>query len=232
MNNLEYSHNSQQELAVQRFMVKVYGWMAAALMVTGFVALLVVSSEAILNLIFGSIYVFYGLIILELVMVGYLSGWIRTMSASTATLVFFLYACVNGLTLSFIFLIYTTGSIASTFFISSGTFALMSIYGYTTKSDLSKWGNILFMGLIGIIIASVVNIFMHSEMLYWITTYIGVLVFVGLTAYDTQKIKESAVIGTDDTETESKAAVMGALKLYLDFINLFLMLLRIFGRRK
>ncbi len=232
MNNFEYSHDSQRELAVQRFMVKVYGWMAFALMVTGFVSLLVVSSEAILNLIFGSMYVFYGLIIVELIMVGYLAGWVRSMSASTATLVFLLYACVNGLTLSFIFLIYTTGSIASTFFISAGTFAVMSVYGYTTKSDLSKWGNILFMGLIGLIIASIANIFMQSTALYWITTYVGVLVFVGLTAYDTQRIKESAVIGTDDTEAESKAAVMGALTLYLDFINLFLKLLRIFGRRK
>jgi len=232
MDNSPYSHDSRYELAVQRFMVKVYGWMAAALMVTGFVALLVVSNESLLDLIFGNKLVFYGLILLELVLVGYMAIWVRNMTASTATLVFLLYACLNGVTMSFIFLIYTTGSIASTFFITAGTFAVMSIYGYTTKSDLSKWGNILFMGLIGIIIASVANMFMNSPVLYWITTYVGVLVFVGLTAYDTQRIKESAAIGTEDSEEESKAAVMGALTLYLDFINLFLKLLRIFGRRK
>lgn len=232
MNNLDLSHDYRREAAVQQFMVKVYGWMAGALMVTGFVALLVVSNEALLEMIFGNMMVFYGLIILELVLVGYLAIWVRNMAASTATLVFILYAAVNGLTLSFIFLIYTTGSIASTFFISAGTFGVMSIYGYVTKSDLSKWGNILFMGLMGIIIASIANLFMQSETLYWITTYVGVLVFVGLTAYDTQKIKNSAAIGTGDQEEESKAAVMGALTLYLDFINLFLKLLRIFGRRK
>lgn len=232
MNNLDLSHDYRREAAVQQFMVKVYGWMAGALMVTGLVALLVVSNEALLEMIFGNMLVFYGLIILELVLVGYLAIWVQNMAASTATLVFLLYAVINGVTLSFIFLIYTTGSIASTFFVSAGTFAVMSIYGYVTKSDLSKWGNILFMGLMGIIIASIANMFMQSSTLYWITTYVGVLVFVGLTAYDTQKIKNSAAIGTGDQEEESKAAVMGALTLYLDFINLFLKLLRIFGRRK
>src|SRR5690349_10341762 len=232
MNQLDFSHDAQRELAIQRFMVKVYGWMALALMVTGFVSLLVVSSEAMLEFIFGSKVVFYGLIILELVLVGYLAIWVRNMSASTAALVFLLYAILNGVTMSFIFLIYTTGSIASTFFITAGTFGVMSIYGYTTKADLTKWGNILFMGLIGLIIASIANIFMQSSTLYWITTYVGVLIFVGLTAYDTQKIKESAGVGGVDSEEESKAAVMGALTLYLDFINLFLKLLRIFGRRK
>jgi FtsH-binding integral membrane protein len=131
-----------------------------------------------------------------------------------------------------IFLVFTAESIASTFFITAGTFGVMSIYGYTTKSDLSKWGNLLFMGLIGLIIASIANFFMESTMLYWITTYVGVLIFVGLTAYDTQKIKNANVIGNEGTEEDSKEAIMGALTLYLDFINLFLYLLRIFGRRK
>jgi FtsH-binding integral membrane protein len=154
------------------------------------------------------------------------------MSASTATMIFIAYSALNGLTLSLIFVIYTAESIASTFFITAGTFAVMSIYGYTTKADLSKWGNLLFMGLVGILIASVVNIFLQDEMLYWITTYAGVLIFVGLTAYDTQKIKATNIIGNEGTEDDSKEAIMGALTLYLDFINLFLYLLRIFGRKK
>ena len=216
----------------QRYMVKVYGWMCLALFITGLMAMYTASSEFLVSIIFENQFVFIGLLLLELVVVGTLAGLVQKMSASTATLIFIGYSLLNGLTLSVIFFVYTTESIASTFFISAGTFAVMSIYGYTTKSDLSKWGNILFMGLVGIVIASLANIFMQSSTLYWITTYVGVLVFVGLTAYDTQKIKESAVIGTNDTEEESKAAVIGALKLYLDFINLFLMLLRIFGRRK
>lgn len=216
----------------QRFMVKVYGWMSAALMITGFVALLTVSSEALMQLVFGSRWSFYALIIIQLVLVVSLSGWINKMSAFTATVVFFVYSVINGLTFSVIFLIYTTGSIASTFFITAGTFAVMSIYGYTTKSDLSKWGNLLFMGLMGLVIASIANFFMQSSTLYWITTYIGVLIFVALTAYDTQKIKAMNIIGNEGSEEDSKEAIMGALTLYLDFINLFLYLLRIFGKRK
>jgi FtsH-binding integral membrane protein len=154
------------------------------------------------------------------------------MSAQRATIVFILYSVLNGLTLSIIFLIYTTGSIASTFFVTAGTFAVMSAYGYLTKSDLSKWGNILFMGLIGIIIASIVNYFMQSETLYAIITYIGVLIFVALTAYDTQKIKTMNIIGNEGTDEDKKEAIMGALTLYLDFINLFLYLLRLLGRRR
>jgi uncharacterized protein len=216
----------------QRFMVKVYGWMALALLVTGFVAVYTASSETLVQFIFGSKIVFFGLIILELAAVGVLVGMISRMGAAMATFVFLMYSMLNGLTLSIVFLVYTTGSIASTFFVTAGTFAVMSIYGYTTKSDLTRWGNLLFMGLIGLIIASVVNFFMKSTMLYWITTYIGVLIFVGLTAYDTQKIKNANIIGNEGTEEDEKEAITGALILYLDFINLFLYLLRIFGRRK
>jgi FtsH-binding integral membrane protein len=154
------------------------------------------------------------------------------MSVNTAMLIFFLYAALNGLTFSLIFLIYTAESIASTFFVTAGTFAVMSIYGYTTKSDLSRWGNLLFMGLIGLLIASVANWFLESTTLYWITTYIGVILFVALTAYDTQKIKATNIIGNEGSDEDSKEAIMGALTLYLDFINLFLFLLRIFGRKK
>jgi hypothetical protein len=216
----------------QRYMVKVYGWMSLALVVTGFVALYTASSQALVDMIFGNRITFYALIILEIVVVGALAGWISRMSAQLAIIIFLGYSALNGLTLAVIFLVYTTGSIASTFFVTAGTFGVMSIYGYTTKSDLSKWGNLLFMGLIGLVIASIVNLFMKSTMLYWITTYVGVVIFVGLTAYDTQKIKNANIIGNEGTEEDSKEAIMGALTLYLDFINLFLYLLRIFGRKK
>lgn len=216
----------------QRFMVKVYGWMSLALMITGFVAMFVASSTAILEVIIGNRLVFYGLLIVQLGAVFYLAGWIGRMSASTATIIFIAYAALKGITFSLIFVIYTAESIASTFFITAGTFAVMSIYGYTTKADLSKWGNLLFMGLIGLVIASIVNIFLQDEMLYWITTYAGVLIFVGLTAYDTQKIKATNIIGNEGSEEDSKEAIIGALTLYLDFVAMFLYLLRIFGDRK
>ena len=216
----------------QRYMVKVYGWMSLALIVTGFVAMYTAASESLVELIFGNRITFYVLIILQLVAVGMLAGLINRISSLLATIIFIGYSALNGLTLSVIFLVFTAASIASTFFITAGTFGVMSIYGYTTKSDLSKWGNLLFMGLIGLIIASIANFFMESTMLYWVTTYVGVLIFVGLTAYDTQKIKNANVIGNEGTEEDNKEAIMGALTLYLDFINLFLYLLRIFGRKK
>ena len=156
---------------------------------------------------------------------------IQKMSASTATLVFLGYSLLNGLIFSSIFLTYTGGSIALTFFITAGTFGVMSAYGYFTKSDLTSIGNIAIMLLIGVIIASLVNMFMKSEMLYWIISYAGVAIFVALTAYDTQKIKEMNIIGNEGTAEDRKEAIVGALTLYLDFINLFLFLLRLFGRR-
>lgn len=223
-------HQIQAE--TQRYMVKVYGWMCLALFITGVVAMYAASNEALMRIILGSIPVFVGLFIVQIVAVGALAGLVNRMRATTAMMIFVGYSVLNGLTLSVIFLMYTTESIASTFYITGGTFGVMSLYGYTTKSDLSKWGNLLFMGLIGIVIASVANFFMQSTTLYWITTYVGVLVFVGLTAYDTQKIKNSNIIGNEGTEEDNKEAIMGALTLYLDFINLFLKLLRIFGRRK
>lgn len=216
----------------QRYMVKVYGWMSAGLILTGLVAMFTASSEALLGFVLGSRYIFFGLIILEFIAVGVLVGLINKMSANMATLVFMLYAVLNGLTMSVIFVVYTEGSIATTFYVTAGTFGVMSIYGYYTKTDLSRWGNLLFMGMIGLIIASIANYFMQSETLYWITTYAGVLIFVGLTAYDTQKIKRMNIIGNEGSDEDHKEAIMGALTLYLDFINLFLYLLRIFGRRK
>jgi Integral membrane protein, interacts with FtsH len=216
----------------QRYMVKVYSWMCLALVITGGVAMYTASSEAMMSLIFGNKYVFFGLILLEFVAVGVLVSLINRMTASVATVIFIVYSVFNGLTLSAIFTLYTSESIASTFFITAGTFGVMSFYGYITKTDLTKWGNLFFMGLIGLIIASVVNWFMQSSVLYWITTCAGVLIFTGLTAYDTQKIKNTNIIGNEGSDQDHKEAIMGALTLYLDFINLFLYLLRIFGRRK
>lgn len=216
----------------QRFMTKVYGWMSFALVITGFIAMYTATNQALLQLIFGSSVTIVILIIAQFGLVAALAGWVRKMSANTATMIFIFYAALNGLTFSGIFLVYTTESIASTFFITAGTFGVMSIYGYTTKSDLSKWGSLLFMGIIGLVIASVVNWFMQSTTMYWIITYGGVLIFVGLTAYDTQKIKNMNIIGNEGTDEDKKEAIMGALTLYLDFINLFLYLLRIFGKRK
>lgn len=216
----------------QRYMVKVYGWMTGALCITGFVAMFTASSESLLEFVLGSKLVFFGLLIVQFIAVASLASMVHKMSASMATMLFIGYSILNGLTLSIVFVIFTTESLASTFFITAGTFGAMSFYGYTTKSDLTKWKNILFMGLVGLIIASIANLFMRSSMLYWITTFAGVLIFVGLTAYDTQKIKNMNIIGNEGTEEDQKEAIMGALTLYLDFINLFLFLLRIFGRRK
>lgn len=229
--------NTQQLTADQvksiqtTFINKVYGWMALALAITGFVALRTADSGFI-NIIAGNQLIFFGILIAELGLVVWLSSRINSMNASKAIGLFLLYSALNGLTFSILFLIYTSASIASTFFITAGTFGVMSAYGYFTKTDLTSIGNIAFMGLIGIIIASVVNIFWHNETLYWGITYIGVLVFVGLTAYDTQKIKKMSLEMDVNSEEGSKGAIMGALALYLDFINLFIMLLRIFGQRK
>ena len=214
------------------FINKVYSWMSFALIITGLVAMWVASNETLMMSIFSNSLIFWGLIIAEFACVAYLVGAIEKMSAQLATSIFIGYSALNGLTFSIIFVIYTMDSIASTFFITAGTFAIMSIYGYYTKKDLTSIVNLAIMGLVGVIIASVVNWFMASEMLYTIITYIGVLVFVALIAYDTQKIKNMNIIGNEGTEEDKKEAIIGALILYLDFINLFLFLLRIFGSRK
>lgn len=205
--------------------------MALALAITGFVALRVVDSGFVETIAQNQI-LFFGVILAELGLVVWLSGRINSMNASMAIGLFLLYSALNGLTFSILFLVYTSASIASTFFITAGTFGVTSAYGYFTKKDLSSIGNIAFMGLIGIIIATIVNIFVHSEMLYWGITYIGVLVFVGLTAYDTQKMKKMSLELDVESEEGSKGAIMGALALYLDFINMFIFLLRIFGNRR
>jgi hypothetical protein len=222
---------TQVQVRVNSFVRSVYNWMAIGLGLTGIVAYSVANMPEVRNVIFGSGVVFFGLIIAQLVLVFMMSARIQRMQAGTATLLFVLYSALNGATLSSIFLAYAQSSITSTFFVCSATFVACSIYGWTTRRDLTSMGGFLTMGLIGIAIASLVNLFIQSSAVSVIVSYIGVLVFVGLTAYDTQDIKNMALSqpGDIDAGTVRKGAILGALKLYLDFINLFLMLLRIFG---
>jgi hypothetical protein len=229
-NNVAYEQQVAREQAT--FMRRVYAIMAAGLATTALTSMLVASSETAVRIIFGTPFLFLGLLGAELVMVFSFVRLLRTMSSIGAAVLFFTYAVTNGVTLSCIFLLYTRSSIASTFFVSAGTFGAMSAYGYVTKRDLTGVGNFAMMGLIGLIIASVVNLFLGSPMVYWLTTFMGVIVFVALTAYDTQKIKQLNVIGNEGSDEDRKEAIHGALVLYLDFINLFLYLLRLFGRRR
>jgi len=232
MANVRSLELDRSQLATRSFVCGVYAWMCFGLGLTAAVAMLVATTPTLVEAIVMNRGLFFGLIIGELLLVMALSWGIGRVSAPVAIGMFLLYAGINGLTLSVIFLAYTTASIGSTFFVTAGTFGAMSVYGYFTKRDLTSLGNICFMALIGLIIASVVNIFMGSAMLYWVTTYLGVGVFVGLTAYDTQKIKRIGQSVDAASEVGRKAAILGALALYLDFINLFLFLLRIFGRRR
>ena len=218
--------------AFPALMRKVYLWMSLALVITGVTAYGVATSPGLLEMIVTNQILFWGLIIAEFGLVIGITAAINRLSLTTATLLFVLYSIINGATLSFIFLVYTMSSIASVFFITAGTFAVMSLIGYTTKTDLTSVGKILLMALIGIIIATIVNIFLKSTGLQTIVNYLGVLIFVGLTAYDTQKIKQMLLDAPDYGEAAQKVALLGALSLYLDFINLFLYLLRIFGRRE
>lgn len=231
MNGLDttYTRPATQVVARQNTLIRqVYAWMGTGLGITAFMALVTLSTPAILDAVLGNKLVFYGLMIGELALVFTLSGAINKLSAATATLIFVAYSALNGITLSIVALVYTADSITSTFVTTAGMFGAMSIYGYMTKRDLTSWGNFLFMGLIGVVIASVVNIFVGSSTVSWVISGIGVIVFTGLTAYDTNKIKIMAAQGTDGR----KPAILGALTLYLDFINLFLMLLRFTGNRR
>lgn len=219
--------------AFPALMRKVYVWMTLALVITGITAYGVASSPGLMMAIATNSILFWGLIIAEFALVISITAAINRLSLSTATLLFVLYSVVNGATMSFIFAVYTSTSIASVFFITAGTFAVMAFIGYTTKTDLSSMGKILLMALIGMIIASLVNAFLiKSSGFDLIISYIGVLVFVGLTAYDSQKIKQMLLSAPDAGEGAQKLALLGALSLYLDFINLFIYLLRIFGKRE
>ena len=232
LKNLSVDEQLAMSSAFPVLMRKVYVWMTLALVITGFTAYGVATSPGILQAIFGNPVLFWGMIIGELALVIGVSAAINRLSLATATLMFILYSVINGALLSSIFLIYTASSIATVFFITAGTFGTMALIGYTTKTDLSSMGKILFMALIGMIIATIVNLFVKSDGLMTILSYVGVLIFVGLTAYDTQRIKNMLLEAPDASEGAQKIALLGALALYLDFINLFIYLLRIFGRKE
>lgn len=219
------------QVMVNEFVRSVYNWMFVGLALTGFVAYYVSTSPAALQFVFGNRLVFFGIILAELALVFSISGLVHRMSGTTATALFVIYSALNGVTLSFIFIAFTRTSIVSTFFICAVTFLACSVYGWATKRDLTSLGGFMMMGLIGIIVASLVNMFIRSSGMSMVISYIGVLVFVGLTAYDTQKLKQMALTQPADLDGSvvRKGAILGALSLYLDFINLFLMLLRIFG---
>ncbi|MBS0969595.1 Bax inhibitor-1/YccA family protein [Chimaeribacter arupi] len=218
---------------IQTYMAQVYGWMTCGLLLTAFVSWYAANTPAVMQAIFSSQITFFGLIIAQLAVVFVLSGLVNRLSGAAATALFMLYSVLTGLTMSSIFVLYTYSSIASTFVVTGGMFGAMSLFGYTTKRDLSGMGSMLFMALIGIVLASLVNIWLKSTALMWAVTYIGVIVFVGLTAYDTQKLKNiGEQLDPADRDGFRKYSIVGALTLYLDFINLFLMLLRIFGNRR
>jgi len=207
------------------FVHRVYGWMTGGLAITAVIALAVAASPDATMAMRG---LFIPLIVIELLLVFGLSFLVNRIPPALAAVMFLGYSALNGLTLSAIFLVYTSSSIASAFVVSAGMFGAMAVYGSVTKRDLTSVGSFMVMGLIGIILASVVNIWLHSPMIYWVTTYLGVFIFVGLTAYDAQKIKQIGAAGWVG-DASRRASIMGALALYLDFINLFLMVLRIFG---
>jgi FtsH-binding integral membrane protein len=222
------------EVIVNEFVRSVYNWMAIGLALTGFVAYYVSGRPDVVRLIFGNAVLMIVFILAYFGLVMYLSARIDKISSGTATFLFLLYSGLTGVLLSSVFLVYTTESISSTFFICAGTFVGCSIYGWTTKRDLTSWSGFLMMGLIGVVIAILVNMFIQSSAMNMIIGCIGVIVFVGLTAYDTQKLKNMALTQPAGLEggVKRKGAILGALSLYLDFINLFLMLLRIFGQRR
>ena len=215
---------------LRQYMLRVYNYMASGLALTGIIAYLTASSETMIQAIFGTPLMWL-VMLAPLGFVFFLSFRINKMSFATAQLAFWAFAAVMGLSIAWIFIAFTGASIARVFFITAGTFAAMSLYGYTTKRDLSAWGSFLFMGLIGIIIAAVVNIFIGSTALQFAISVIGVIVFTGLTAYDTQSIKESYSANMDGT-AQGRGAIIGALRLYLDFINLFIMLMQLLGSRR
>ncbi len=230
-NNFITADAVQDKVQINEFIKSVYNWMAIGLGLTGLIAYVVSNNATLMQLIYGNMLIFFGIVICELVLVVKISRKINVISASKATSYFMLYAILNGITISWIFLAYTSSSIASVFFICAGTFAGCSVYGMVTKRDLTSLGGFAMMGLFGILIASVVNMFLRSSGMSMIISYIGVLVFVGLTAYDTQELKKMALAQPAglDAAVIRKGAILGALKLYLDFINLFIMFLRIFG---
>jgi hypothetical protein len=235
-NNQQYVHARPVETdktneLVRRFMLAVYNWMTLGLGLTAVVAF-GIGRTSLVNVILTTPGLFWGIIIVQFLVVLGMSFLMNKIPAIVAVGLFFIYAFLTGVTFSVLFLIYTQSSIAFTFFTCAAMFAGISVFGYITKFDLTRAGGFLFMGLIGLIIASVVNIFLQSTMIYWITSYVGVIIFVGLTAWDTQRIKKMGMFMDSSSEDGKKAAIFGALMLYLDFVNLFLYLLRFMGGRK
>jgi len=232
-NNTETVHEVRAQEIAHSFMSQVYVWMCFGLAVTGGLAWYSANSVGLLRLLLGGgMMPFWIIVIVQLGIVFFLSARVTKLNPTVASGLFVLYAALNGLILAPIFLIYTSESIASTFFVTAGTFGAMSLYGYTTKRDLSGLRSFLLMGLIGVIIATIANIWLRNQTVMWVVTYIAVFVFVLLTAYDTQKIKQMAYELDQNEDLRSNVAVLGALSLYLDFINLFIHLLRIFGKNK
>ena len=227
-----YPSPLEQEEIQRGFIARVYGWMAVGLFVTAAAALMTLMTPGLLRAIVTNRLLFFGLLIGELVMVMALSGAINRLNPAVAGLAFVIYAALNGVTLSVLMLAYTGASIAETFGIAACTFGVLTLFGYTTHRDLTKLGSLLIMALFGLILASLFNLFFSNPAIYWITTYVGILIFIGLIAYDTQKLKNMSLVVSANGEVAQKASILGALALYLDFINLFLLLLRIFGRRK
>lgn len=219
---------SSQEVTFHKMMPKVYGWMFAGLCTTAFASAYVLSDIAIIQAIFSNRLIFFGLVIVQFILVGILASRIYTMSKTMAASIFLGYSLLNGVTLSIIFLLYTASSVVGTFFICAMMFAASSIYGLVTKQDLTNTGSFMMMGLFGVILASIVNFFLHSSALEWVISVIGVVVFTALTAYDTQRIQDSF----RENANADAVAIHGTLHLYLDFINLFLFLLRLFGNRR
>jgi FtsH-binding integral membrane protein len=218
--------------AQRSVMVRVYGWMTLGLLITAAAAFFTLGNENLLMAILTNTWLFIGLMLIELALVLVLSARLMQLTVNGARLAFIAYAALNGVTLSFILLIYTAASVTQVFLLTAGLFGVMALYGYVTKTDLSRWGNLLFMALLGLIVATLINVFFRNSMVDLILSAVGVLIFVALTAYDSQKIKRLAASVDPDSEMGQKVGVIGALWLYLDFINLFLRLLRLFGKRR
>lgn len=218
--------------AQRSVMVRVYGWMTLGLALTAAAAFLTLTNDRLLETIVTNTWVFIGLMVIELLLVLVLSARLAQLTVNGARLAFVAYSALNGVTLSFLLLIYTEQSVFQVFALTAGLFGVMALYGYVTKTDLTRWGNLLFMALLGLIVATVINLFLRNSMFDLVLSGIGVLIFVGLTAYDSQRIKQMAATVDPESAMGQKVAIIGALRLYLDFINLFLRLLRLFGKRR
>jgi uncharacterized protein len=223
---------TQSEASVSGFLSRVFLWMALGLAVSTGGAVWLLAQPELLMTVVKNQWIFFGLVIAELALVVWLSAGAMRMSAGMATSLFLFYSFLNGITLAPLFLVYTGGSIANTFLVTAGTFFFFALYGFTTKKDLTTMGGLFVMGLFGVILASIVNLFAKSTTLEWIITFVAIAVFLGLIAYDTQKLKRIHALGFEGPENEKRIVILGALTLYLDFINLFIQLLKIFGRRR